>query len=154
MKEHEYSFNVKDLGPYIDYCKSNNYELIEENNQTRILYRNTNQTMARITIKESDNKIRKTLDFKDHILSDEVLIERRESLPLDFKDDKIIESILNFLEYKKDNTLKRKRIIYKKNEVIFELDDYEYPEKAYVVAIEGKKDEVDKVYSEIKNMFD
>ena len=38
--EYEYSFKVKSLDIYIDYCKNNNYEKTEENIQTRILYRN------------------------------------------------------------------------------------------------------------------
>ncbi len=150
MKEYEFSFKVNDLNPYKNYCSNNNYQLVEETRQTRTIYRNTNRTIARITIKEEKGNIKKEIDFKEDILSDEILIERRESLPLEFNDDKTIESILNFLGYKKDNTLKRTRIIYRKDNVTFELDDYQYPEKAYVVAIEGKKEEVDKVYNDIK----
>lgn len=42
--------------------------------------------------------------------------------------------------------------MYKKNNVTFEIDDYSKPEMK-VVAIEGKKDEVDKIYSEIQDLY-
>ena len=108
--------------------------------------------MARITIKGKNGVTKKLLDFKDDIMTDEVLIERRESQSIEFTDEEAVESILNFLEYKKDNTLIRKRYVYKKGNVKFELDDYDAPEKAFVVAIEGEKSEVDKVYEEVKNL--
>ena len=53
------------------------------------------------------------------------------------------------LEYRKDKTLIRKRVVYKKDDVTFEIDDYSKP-KMMVVAIEGIKDEVDIVYQELK----
>lgn len=147
--EYEYSFKVNNLNPYIEYCKENEYEFVEETNQSRTIYRNKNKTMARITIKVKNGVTKKLLDFKDDIMTDEVLIERRESQSIEFTDEKAVESILNFLEYKKDNTLIRKRYVYKKENVKFELDDYDAPEKAFVVAIEGEKSEVDKVYQDI-----
>ena len=58
--------------------------------------------------------------------------------------------ILEFLKYNKDNVLDRERIVYQKGEVTFELDTYSEPRKSYVVAIEGEKEEVDKVYKELK----
>ena len=103
--EYEYSFKVNNLNPYIEYCKENEYEFVEETNQSRTIYRNTNKTMARITIKGKNGVTKKLLDFKDDIMTDEVLIERRESQSIEFTDEEAVESILNFLEYKKDNTL-------------------------------------------------
>ena len=151
--EYEYSFKVEEINPYIEYCKNNGYEFVEETNQSRTLYRNTNKTMARITIKGKNGVTKKLLDFKDDIMTDDVLIERRESQSIEFTDDDAVESILNFLNYKKDNTLIRKRYVYKKGNVKFEIDDYEYPEKSYVVAIEGEKSEVDKVYNIVKEQI-
>lgn len=151
--EYEYSFKVEEINPYIEYCKNNGYEFVEETNQSRTLYKNTNKTMARITIKEKNGVIKKLLDFKDDIITDEVLIERRESQSIEFIDDDAVESILDFLNYEKDNTLIRKRYVYKKGNVKFEIDDYEYPEKSYVVAIEGEKSEVDKVYNIVKEQI-
>lgn len=150
MTEYEYSFKVKDLKPYIDYCKLNGYELIEESSQKRTLCRHDNKTMARITIKGKNGIIKKELDFKDDILTDDVLIERRESKAIVFDDDEAVDSVLEYLGYRKDTILLRERIVYKKNNVVFELDNYESPDKALVVAIEGEKEAVDKIYLEIK----
>lgn len=86
------------------------------------------------------------------ILTDDILIERRETLPIQILDEKALDSILNFLDYNKDTILERFRIVYQKDGVIFELDKYESPEIAYVVAIEGEKDLVDVVYNEINKM--
>ena len=147
MKEYEYSFKVDSLKPYIDYCINNNYDFIEETKECRTIYRNSNKTIARITIK---NGMFKSLDFKDDIISDEVLIERRESKSVVFEDIEAVESILDFLNYKKDNTLIRTRVVYKKENVKFELDNYESPEPSFVVAIEGNKEVVDKVYEDVK----
>lgn len=57
------------------------------------------------------------------------------------------------LEYKKDITLIRDRIVYEKDNVTFELDIYSSPEKMYVVAIEGKKDKVDNVYNSLTDVI-
>lgn len=150
--EYEYSFKVKDITKYIDYCKKNNYELIEESSQTRTLYRNNNGIMARITTKEINNIKNTYLDFKDDNNSDNILKVSRETIPLEVTDENIeaINTILTILDYKKDKTLIRDRIVYKKDGVTFELDNYTKP-KMKVVAIEGIKEEVDKVYQELKD---
>ena len=133
--------------------KNKGNENIKKTNQSRTLYRNTNKTKTRINIKEKNNTVKKLLDFKDDNITDDILIERSESKSIEFTDDDAVESILNFLNYKKDNTLIRKRYVYKKGNVKFEIDDYEYPEKSYVVAIEGEKSEVDKVYNIVKEQI-
>ena len=152
--EYEYSYKVKELKPFIDYCKKNNYEFVSENMQVRTLYKNVNKTMARIT-KKVNNGIEKTvLDFKDDNLNDEVLSVSRETIPLEVTSDneEAIFSILDMLEYKKDKVLERTRYVYEKNQVTFELDEYTSPEVMCVVAVEGEKEEVDKVYDEIKDL--
>ncbi len=148
--EYEYSFNVKNINKYINYCKENNYEFIEENDQCRTIYRNINGTMGRITIKNNTSMF---LDFKEDKLSKEILIERKETPCIEFFDLDAIESILSFLEYKKDNTLERNRKVYVKNGVKFEIDSYTKPEVNYVIAIEGIKNEVDIVYEEVKSLY-
>ena len=148
--EYEYSFKVDSIDKYIDYCNNNGYELIDKVKQTRTLYRNSNKTMARITINEYDNNTKMFLDFKEDNLTDDILKIRKESLPLEFNDIESIKSILEFLDYKKDITLTRTRIIYEKDNVKFEIDEYESPEVYNVVAIEGEKEEVDKVYNELE----
>lgn len=114
--EYEYSFKVDNLDKYMNYCISNNYELVEESSQIRTLYRNNNGIMARITTKEKNNIKKTYLDFKDDNNSDEILKISRETIPLLVTEEnkEAIDSILDILEYKKDNTLIRNRVVYKK----------------------------------------
>ncbi len=151
MNEYEYSKKVDSLTDYINYCKDNGYSLVEKSTQVRTIFRNNNKTIARITINETDEKIVKKLDFKEDKLTNEELIERRESLPVIFNDDNAIYSILDFLEYRKDNSMKRIRYIYEKKDSTFELDEYIEPEKTCVVSLEGKKEKVDNIWKEINN---
>lgn len=144
--EYEYSFEVKSLDKYIEYCENNNYKKVSQKKEKRIIYRNENKTIARITIEDDKDAL---LDFKDDILNGEVLIERRETPKLYIDDMNTVLKILEFLKYNKDNVLERERIVYEKGWVTFELDCYSVPRKSYVVAIEGKKEEVDKVYKEL-----
>ena len=155
MKEYEYSFKVLDILPYIEYCKNNEYILKEKTSQTRVLYRNINKIMARITNKKKGDVKKIILDFKDDNKSEDVLKVSRETLPLEISDSNLdaIYSILDMLEYKKDITLIRDRIVYEKDNVTFELDIYSSPEKMYVVAIEGKKDKVDNVYNSLTDVI-
>ena len=149
--EYEYSYRVTNIEEYINYCKKNNYKLIGIVKQTRIIYTNKNKTIARITI-EDDGNITKKLDFKEDKLSKEDLIVRKESAALTFENDKDVENILDFLEYKKGKTIIRKRTIYEKDKVKFEIDEYEKPEICFVVAIEGEKEETDLVYNELESL--
>lgn len=121
--EYEYSFEVESLDKYIEYCENNNYEKISEKKERRIIYRNENSTIARITV---ENERGSFLDFKDDILNNEVLIERRETPKLYIENMETILKILDFLNYKKDITLERNRIVYRKGKVTFELDIYIY----------------------------
>lgn len=146
--EYEYSFEVKSLDKYIEYCENNNYKKVSQKKEKRIIYRNENKTIARITIEDDKDAL---LDFKDDILSDQVLIERRETPKLYIDDMNTVLKILEFLKYNEDNVLERERIVYKKGGVTFELDTYSKPRKSYIVAIEGEKEEVDKVYKELKS---
>lgn len=148
--EYEYSKKVDNLDKYIKYCIDNEYNLKEKINQTRIIYRKNDNTIARITINKIDNNETKTLDFKEDKLSNEELIVRSESLPITFTKDENILSILDFLGYKKDNTLKRIRYVYEKDNVTFELDEYTYPEHTFVVSLEGNKNITDNIWNEIK----
>lgn len=145
--EYEYSFEVKSLDKYIEYCENNGYKKVSQKKEKRIIYRNENKTIARITIEDDKDAL---LDFKDDILSEEVLIERRETPKLYIDDMNTVLKILEFLKYYKDNVLERERIVYQKGEVNFELDTYSEPRKSYVAAIEGEKEEADKVYKELK----
>ncbi|MDR0850690.1 MAG: hypothetical protein LBN07_04410 [Christensenellaceae bacterium] len=152
MTEYEYSFRVKSLKPYIDYCIKNNYTLKSNNKQEGMVYRKRNKTLARVMINTMpDGNVTKKIDFKDEDFSTAVLKERRESLPLNFTDEDAIKSILEFLGYKKYKSFIRTRTVYTKSNTVFELDFYEQS-KNQVIAIEGLKTEVDAVYKEIKNI--
>lgn len=154
-KEYEYSFKVKDITPFIDYCVNNKYELKKEYEQTRTLYKNGGKVMARITkniYKDSEVEI---LNFKDDNLSDSVLKVSRESKDLVMNDENrdFVKSLLEILELNETKKLVRKRYVYIYDNVTFEIDNYTIP-TMNVVAIEGKKDEVDKVYNELKSVID
>ena len=79
-KEYEYSTKVKDIEPFINYCKENNYKLINKTTQKRVLYKNNNKILARVTtIKEGKSKSI-FLDFKDENESNDILkfLEKQE----------------------------------------------------------------------------
>lgn len=152
-KEYEYTFKVTSLEPFFEYCQNNGFAFKGKVRQTRIIYRNENKTMARITINEDSKGITKELDFKeDNWIADAIVKELKESLPLKFESDESVLSILGFLKYKKDNTLIRNRYVYENKDVKFELDEYKQPEQSLVVAIEGTKEIVDIIYNEVKNL--
>ena len=152
--EYEYSFKVNDINPYINYCIEKGFEKIKEYNQTRTLYTSNNNILARITSQEENGVINTVLDFKDDNDSDEILKVSRETIPFNVNEDnkESISSILDILGYKIKKELIRKRYVFKKDNVIFEIDDYTSPQIMHVVAIEGEKEEVDKVYNEIKEI--
>ena len=153
--EYEYSCKVKDLLPFIKYCLNNNYELKDEYEQTRILYKNGSKVMARITRNKKINEDIEILDFKEYNLDKEILKIRKESKPLIITDDnrEFVKSLLDILELKETKKLIRKRLIYVHNNVKFELDEYSVP-LMNVLAIEGKKEEVDIVYNSLKSIID
>lgn len=152
-KEYEYSVKVKDIEPFIVYCKKNNYELINKTAQKRVLYRNNNKILARITtIKEGESK-NIFLDFKDENESDDVLKISRESGKINVTDNmNFVNDILSILEFDFYKELDRLRYVYVKNNVTFEIDEYIKPEMK-VVGIEGAKEEVDKVYKVLEDEF-
>ncbi len=150
MKEYEYSFKVDSLKPYIQFCEKGKYKCVLDCKQTRTIYTSNNGTIARITLNEGKD-VKRVLDFKESKLSDDVLMEREESLPLVYTDQKAVDSILDMLGYKVGDTIVRTRKAYELDDVKFELDDYDIPCKVFVVAIEGNKDKVDNVYNTVKN---
>ena len=151
MMEYEYSFKVKDLKPFFEYCKKNKYRKIKEVKQIRDLYTNNSGIEARVTISKESIII----DFKEEDNTNNILKNTKESLPLNLnkKNIKNFYSILDILGYYKMKHLIRTRTVYKKGKVKFEIDKYTQPEKMNVVAIEGQKEEVDKVYKEIKELI-
>lgn len=153
-KEYEYSFKVKDTKDFIQYCINNNYEKKEEYNQIRTLYKNNGPIMARITQNIYDSKIIKKLNFKDDNLNNNELKISRETkdLIITKENEEFVNSLIEILELTNKKTLKRKRYIYEKNNIKFEIDEYTSP-KMNVVALEGLKEEVDKVYNELTQII-
>ena len=150
MKEYEYSFNVDSIEPYIEYCQKNNYINKSVTNENRIVYHNDTlkHVIARITTKEGVT----TLDFKNKNNEDKELLISTESLPLIINDNmETIKSMLEALEFYEAANNTRIRHVYEKDNVKFEIDDYIKP-KMCVVGIEGNKEEVDKVYNELKEI--
>ena len=94
-------------------------------------------------------------DFKNKSYETETLKISKESLPLKIKKEDIenVKSILDVLGFEQTSNIVRTRFVFVKDEVKFEIDDYIKP-KMLVVSVEGKRDKVDNVYNEVKNMFD
>lgn len=154
-EEYEYSFIVKKIEPFINYCKENNYDLINEYEQIRTLYKNDSKIIARITKNTFKEKVSESLNFKDEDISDSSLKIRRESkdLIITKENREFVDSLINILNYKKTKQLIRKRFVYKKHNVKFEIDDYTEPSMK-VIAIEGEKKETDCVYNDSKKTID
>lgn len=153
MKEYEYTFKVRSIEPYINYCKKNGYEEVCIVTQNRIVYenRNSNHIIARVTTEEKNGEKEILFDCKNIGEKNKSLNISNESLPMVVTKDnlEIINSILNVLEFYEAANNFRKRYIYKKGGVKFEIDDYTSP-KMQVVAIEGDEGEVESVYKEIQ----
>lgn len=146
--EYEYSFKVKSFEPYIDYCVKNGYELVSDTTQDGRVFI-LNNTLARVRINTTKNgETKKVLDFKDADDSKNVLKVRRETKALEFDDYEAVQSILDYFGYVPEGNYIRERKVYQKNGVIFEMDYY-LESKNKVMAIEGEKEEVDKVYEEV-----
>ena len=152
-KEYEYSFKLKDIKEFVQYCILNNYEKKEEYLQTRILYKNGGPIMARVTENIYNDRSIKILNFKDDNLNSKDLNISRESKDLIVNDEnkEFVESLIEILNLTNKKILKRKRYVYEKNNVKFEIDEYIEP-VMNVVAIEGLKEEVDIVYKELEEI--
>lgn len=154
MIEYEYSFKVKNIIPFLHYCEKKEYVLKHFNYQIRELYKNKSGILARITTEIENEMETKLLDFKEDTDITKVKKMAKETIPLEITESNqdFVLSLLEMFEFQKFKTLKRKRHTYQKDQVIFEIDEYSEPETCYVVAVEGEKECVDKVYLEIKNL--
>ena len=153
-KEYEYSLKVKSVSEFIKYCNDNNYVKEDEYLQTRTLYKNGGPVMARITENEINGKVEKILNFKDDNLNDNTLKISRESkdLIVTSENEEFVESLLQILDLNNKKVLKRKRYVFVKEYVKFEIDEYLEP-IMNVIAIEGIKEEVDKVYESLSELI-
>lgn len=155
MKEYEYSFKVKRIKEYIEYCEKESFIKEKEVKQTRDLYINSSNILARITISKIDDIENIEIDFKESDDTEKILKNTKESAPLklDRENLKAFYTILDILGYKRIKHLIRTRYVYKKGKVKFEIDKYTSPEKMNVVAIEGEKRQVDKKYEEVSTLI-
>ena len=153
-EEYEYSFKVRDIKDFVNYCMLNKYEKKDEYFQTRILYKNGGPIMARVTENIYDDKVLKILNFKDDNLNDNDLKISKESKDLIINDDNqdFVYSLIEILNLTNRKILKRKRYVYEKNNVKFEIDEYIEP-VMNVIAIEGLKENVDKVYKDLEEVI-
>ena len=110
--------------------------------------------MARITENIYNNNKEKILNFKDDNLNGQTLKIYRESKDLIINDDnqEFVNSLIEILDLNNKKVLKRKRYVFEKNNVRFEIDEYTEP-VMNVVAIEGLKKEVDIVYNELEDVI-
>lgn len=152
--EYEYSFKVKDIKEFVQYCTINKYEKKEEYLQTRVLYKNGGPIMARVTENIYNDRSEKVLNFKDDNLNDTTLKISRETKDLMVTDEnqEFVNSLIEILGLTNKKVLKRKRYVFKKNNVKFEIDEYIEP-VMNVVAIEGLQEEVDVVYKELDEII-
>lgn len=86
-------------------------------------------------------------DFKKVWKNDNLLKVSKESeaMVLDELGIKIARSMLEVMDFEQSADNLRTRYVYEKNDVKFEIDDYIRPQMK-IVAIEGDKAQVDKVY--------
>ena len=154
FKEYEYSSQVNDIKPFLEYCEKNGYKKEDEYNQIRTLYKNNDKLLARVTKNESNGNQKILFDLKDENESKNVLKVLRESGTIDVTNNtEFVDSMLGMLNFSFHKELKRKRYVYFKDGVKFEIDNYTQPAMK-VAAIEGEKEKVDKVYNELKKFFD
>lgn len=153
-KEYEYSFKVKDVHKFIEYCVSHNYKKIEDYEQIRTLYKNGGKIMARITKNIYEDKTEEVLNFKDDNLNNDVLNVCRESEDLIITDENknFVKSLIEILDLNNKKVLERHRVTFENKNVKFEIDEYTSP-KMKVVAIEGDKKQVEQIYKEIENII-
>ena len=148
-----YTTNMyKEIG--IEYNKKDVYaiQLSDEKQGGIVSVDEENRNIiSRITSNDEDY----LFDFKNKSYETETLKISKESLPLKIKKEDIenVKSILDVLGFEQTSNIVRTRFVFVKDEVKFEIDDYIKP-KMLVVSVEGKRDKVDKVYNEVKNMFD
>lgn len=155
MEEYEYSFKVKSIKPYVEYCEKNNYKLEDITKQNRIVYENrySEDIIARITTTVKQGKKTCVFDCKNVGQRDKALkiSSESEQMKVTKGNREQIKSILNVLNFYEAANNNRKRYIYKKNGVKFEIDNYTSP-KMCVIGIEGEKNKVDKVYEELRDI--
>ena len=154
MIEYEYTLRVDSLEPFFKFCKTNCYNLTAVSKQNRIVFENkqNRKIIATLTTTEKNGIQECVLDFKNKLVGNDTFKQAQESLPIVVSDDMkpAILSMLEVIDFEKTADNFRTRYVYEKDGVEFEIDDYTRPVMK-LVAIEGEKEKVDKVYQQIKS---
>ena len=155
MEEYEYSFIVKDIKPYIEYCEKNGYAKTAEVKQNRVVYQNkySDKIIARITTEWDNGKVSTVLDSKSIDIADNDLKVSQESKEIVVTSDNkdAIISMLETMGFYVSANNTRNRLVFEKDNIKFEIDDYTEPVMK-VVAIEGEREAVNAVYSVVKDL--
>ena len=155
MKEYEKGIKVDDIQPYIEYCEKNGYTKVAVTEQNRKVFENKNdrKIISRITTEKHGDQEKIYLDFKNFSTHTDSLQISQESKELEITRQQIpiILSMLNTLNFEQSADNFRTRYVYKKGSVKFEIDDYKVPSMK-VVALEGKDDDVERVFDEITKL--
>ena len=104
------------------------------------MYKNKDKLLARVTKNKVDGNQKIFFDLKDENDSNDVLKILRESGKIDVTNNtEFVDSMLGMLNFSFHKELKRKRYVYFKDGVKFEIDNYTQPAMK-VAAIEGEKE--------------
>lgn len=149
MIEYEYNFKVDDIGVVTKFCERNGFVLASKTSENRVVFENrqNRKIISRITSTFGESDKVTVWDFKNVGKNDNLLKVSRESEPLtlDEREIEVARSMLEVMDFEQSADNLRTRYVFEKGDVKFEIDDYTRPEMK-VVAIEGEKNQVDKLY--------
>lgn len=149
MTEYEYNFKVDDINDVTKFCERNGYVLVSKTSENRVVFENkqNRKIISRITTTFGESDKVTVWDFKNVGKNDNLLKVSKESeaMVLDEAGIKIARSMLEVMDFEQSADNLRTRYVFEKGDVKFEIDDYTRPEMK-VVAIEGEKTQVDKIY--------
>lgn len=152
MIEYEYNFKVDDISVVTKFCEKDGFVLVSKTSENRVVFENkqNRKIISRLTTTFGESDKVTVWDFKNVGKNDNLLKVSKESetMKLDEAGIKIARSMLEVMDFEKSADNLRTRYVFEKGDVKFEIDDYTRPEMK-VVAIEGEKTQVDKVYQEL-----
>lgn len=149
MIEYEYNFKVDDISVVTKFCEENGFVLVSKTSENRVVFENrqNRKIISRITSTFGESKKVTVWDFKNVGKNDNLLKVSKESeaMVLEEAGIKIARSMLEVMDFEQSADNLRTRYVFEKGDVKFEIDDYTRPEMK-IVAIEGEKNQVDKLY--------
>lgn len=152
MIEYEYNFKVDDISVVTKFCEKDGFVLVSKTSENRVVFENkqNRKIISRLTTTFGESDKVTVWDFKNVGKNDNLLKVSKESetMKLDEAGIKIARSMLEVMDFEQSADNLRTRYVFEKGDVKFEIDDYTRPEMK-VVAIEGEKTQVDKVYQEL-----